>query len=100
MQTPLTFHTETTLAGYARAAVHLTARMADYVRTRRYLRAYLDEAFETTAATTTPKVPAAVDKLAHQPWQLGHPSVLAPEMSAVVAAGSAVLGDAVAILAR
>lgn len=97
----MTFHTETTLAGYARAAVHLKARMADYGRTplaRRYLRAYLDEAFESTAATTTPKVLAAVDKLAHQPWQLGDPYVLAPEMSAVVAAAAEALdlaGDVV-----
>lgn len=97
----MSFYTETTLAGYARAAVHLKARMADYGRTalaRQYLRAYLDEAFEATAATATPKVLAAVDKLAHQPWQLGDPYVLAPEMSAVVAAAAEALdltGDVV-----
>ncbi|MFI7493077.1 hypothetical protein ACIBXA_32365 [Micromonospora echinaurantiaca] len=95
----MTFYTETTLAGYARAAVHLKARMADYGRTavaRRYLQAYLDEAVQAKAST--PQVLAAIDRLAHQPWQLGDPYVLAPEMSAVVAAAAEALdltGDVV-----
>ncbi|GAB3147135.1 hypothetical protein GCM10027290_29940 [Micromonospora sonneratiae] len=87
----MSFYAETTLAGYARAAVHLKSRMVDYSRTRfarQYLEAYLDAAFEETVATTTPKVLAAIDKLAHQPWQLGDPYVLAPEMSAIVAAAA------------
>ncbi|SCL20413.1 hypothetical protein GA0074692_0861 [Micromonospora pallida] len=96
----MTFHTETTLAGYARAAVHLKGRMVDYGRTsfaRQYLRAYLDAAFEGSDATTTPEVLDAVDRLTHQPWQLGEPYVLAPEMSAVVAAAEALnlTGDVV-----
>lgn len=90
----MTFYQETTLAGYARAAVHLKSRMVDYSRTRfaqQYLKAYLDAAFEETVATTPPKVLAAIDKLAHQPWQLGDSYVLAPEMTAIVAAAAEAL---------
>ncbi|GGL92995.1 hypothetical protein [Micromonospora yangpuensis] len=90
----MSFYTETTLAGYARAAVHLKTGMVGYSRTdlaRQYVTTYLDTVFATTGATPTPKVVTAVDRIAHQPWQLGDPYVLAPEMSAIVAAAAQAL---------
>jgi hypothetical protein len=49
----LTFRSETTLAGYARAAVDLKARMVDYGRSRfaqRYMRAFLGARFARSAS--------------------------------------------------
>jgi hypothetical protein len=93
----MSFRTESTLAGYARAAIDLRARMTDYCRSRfaqQYLRAFLETrqaSISPDDPTPPPAVMTAFDRLAYQPWQLGEPYVLAPAMTAIVAAAAQAL---------
>jgi hypothetical protein len=90
----MSFRLETTLAGYARAAVDLKSRMTDYGRSglaMRYLRAYLEGNFADIGMpdkAPTPQAMDAFDQLAHVPWKVGEPYVLAPAMTAIVAAAA------------
>ncbi|MBM0260119.1 hypothetical protein [Micromonospora sp. 4G55] len=99
----MSFRTESTLAGYARAAVDLRLRMTEYSRSRfaqQYLRAFLEPRLDHD-----PDYPArhsdvlgAFTRVAHEPWQHGEPYVLAPAMTAIIAAAAQALdltGDVV-----
>jgi hypothetical protein len=102
----MSFHLETTLAGYARAAVHLKIRMHEFTQTtthQTYLRVFagsrfdhLDRAQAPAAAHLADEQPPglfleALDQLSAAPWRAGEPYVLAPAMTAVVAAAADVL---------
>jgi hypothetical protein len=105
----MSLHLETTLTGYARAAVDLKIRMAEFttsVRGRSYLRHFADSLTEAAApgqadpgeaepggrggagAAFEEEVAEALDRLTSLPWRLGEPYVLAPAMTAVVAAAA------------
>ncbi|MFC4148048.1 hypothetical protein ACFO0M_17470 [Micromonospora mangrovi] len=88
----MSFQTEKTLAGYARAAVDLRLRMTDYCRGRfaqQYLRAWLEARVDDTIGNET--VIDAFSRIAHQPWHDGEPYVLAPAMTAIIAAAAQAL---------
>jgi hypothetical protein len=92
----MSFRTESTLAGYARAAVDLKARMTDYTRglfARQYLQAFLETRHTSPAGTgaVPSTVLATFDQLTHLPWKAGDPYVLAPAMTAIVAAAAEAL---------
>jgi hypothetical protein len=98
LEEPMTFHTETTLAGYARAAVHLKTRMAEYTAdpvAHAYLRASLpttiipSERDEPTDVTDT--VIDAIGRATRAAWTDGETFVLAPAMTAIVAAAAEAL---------
>ncbi|TWJ25131.1 hypothetical protein [Micromonospora endolithica] len=89
----MSFHTERTLAGYARAAVDLRLRMTEYSRGRfaqQYLRAWLESRFDDDAAHNA-AVCDAFSRIAHQLWRDGEPYVLAPAMTAIIAAAAQAL---------
>jgi len=89
----MSFHTETTLAGYARTAVSLKTRMDAYCHSsggRHYLTTFA-EAFHDNAypgQAPTPDLVDAVHRLAGSAWRVGEPYVLAPAMTAIVAAAA------------
>ncbi len=94
----MSFHTETTLAGYARTAIHLKTRMAEYTAgpvAHAYLRASLpttivaSEQDEPTDATDT--VIDAIGRATRAAWTDGETYVLAPAMTAIVAAAGEAL---------
>jgi hypothetical protein len=96
----MSFHTETSLAGYARTAIHLKARMAEYTigsLANDYLRASL--AADVVPALREQDEPAdVVDKLVdaigratRAAWTDGEAYVLAPAMTAIVAAAAEAL---------
>jgi len=99
----MTFHTETTLAGYARTAVHLKTRMAEYTIgavALDYLRASLAsnvvpalrEQYEPTDATdAVDKLVDAIGRATRAAWTDGETFVLAPAMTAIVAAAAEAL---------
>ncbi|MFG2058561.1 hypothetical protein ACGFI9_31505 [Micromonospora sp. NPDC048930] len=92
----MSFRTESTLAGYARATVDLRVRMTDYTRSRfahQYLSAFLESARDATTDSSdrTAAVMDAFSRVAHQPWQDGEPYVLAPAMTAIIAAAAQAL---------
>ncbi|SCG38078.1 hypothetical protein [Micromonospora coxensis] len=97
----MSFRTEKTLAGYARAAVDLRLRMSEYSRGRfaqQYLRAWLQSRFDDDAVAGNGTVVEAFSRIAHQPWRDGEPYVLAPAMTAIIAAAAQALdltGDTV-----
>ncbi|MFI7650295.1 hypothetical protein ACIBTZ_30070 [Micromonospora sp. NPDC049460] len=85
----MSFRSESTLAWYANARVDLRARMADYTRSRfaqQYLKAFLEPATEATIDGPEASAIDAFSRVAHQPWQDGEPYVLAPAMTAIIAA--------------
>lgn len=96
----MSFQHETTLAGYARAAVHLKTRMAEYSRTKvaaDYLRAAA-EAYIPPTVTEPKERAAAVDRIvdalaraSSAAWSQGETFVLAPAMTAIVAAAAEAL---------
>jgi hypothetical protein len=45
----------------------------------------------TATGSPSPKLVQALDRVAHEPWQLGTPYVLAPAMTAIVAAAAEAL---------
>ena len=89
----MNFHTYTTLAGYARTAVGLKTRMDAYCRStggKRYLTAFA-QAFNDNADPDHPATPDLIDavhRLASSAWRVGEPYVLAPAMTAIVAAAA------------
>ncbi|MFG1952468.1 hypothetical protein [Micromonospora sp. NPDC048830] len=92
----MSFRTESTLAGYARATVDLRARMIDYTRSRfaqQYLKAFLEPTLDATTDGPDHKTAVidALGRVAHQPWQDGEPYVLAPAMTAIIAAAAQAL---------
>ncbi|WP_433388643.1 hypothetical protein [Micromonospora sp. KLBMP9576] len=92
----MSFRSESTLAGYARAAVDLRARMADHTRSRfaqQYLKAFLGPDADATRGgpDTGARAADAFSRAAHQPWQDGEPYVLAPAMTAIIAAAAQAL---------
>ncbi|MCI4066175.1 hypothetical protein MRQ36_27950 [Micromonospora sp. R77] len=92
----MSFHIEKTLAGYARAAVDLRTRMTEYARSRfaqQYLRAFLTPHLDPADDDATPQKKAldAFARVAHEPWQHGEPYVLAPAMTAIIAAAAQAL---------
>ncbi|TWG28194.1 hypothetical protein FHX75_111345 [Micromonospora palomenae] len=99
----MSFRTESTLAGYARAAVDLRLRMTEYSRSRfaqQYLRAFLEPrlAHDPDYPARHSDVLGAFTRVAHEPWQHGEPYVLAPAMTAIIAAAAQALdltGDVV-----
>ncbi len=89
----MNFHTETTLAGYARTAVTLKTRMDAYCHSsggRHYLttfaEAFHDDAFPDRSPT--PQFVDTIHRLAGSAWRVGEPYVLAPAMTAIVAAAA------------
>ncbi|MGC4885755.1 hypothetical protein [Micromonospora sp. DT227] len=89
----MTFRHESTLASYARVAVDLRTRMIEYTRTplaTSYINAFLDT---HTYDGPEPDATAldAFTRIAHQPWQDGESYVLAPAMTAIVAAAAQAL---------
>ena len=95
----MSFHTENTLAGYARAAVDLRIRMAETAHTATD-RAYVRELFtvrlpathdnDDTAAASD-DVADAVGRATKAAWAHGDSFVLAPAMTAIVAAAAEAL---------
>jgi hypothetical protein len=98
MEKIVSFHQITTLAGYARAAVDLRVRMAEYVGGPLDLD-YLHTMLAAQLATTAPELdepavaPAveAVTRAAKAAWTVGETFVLAPAMTAIVAAAAEAL---------
>jgi hypothetical protein len=96
----LSFHTETTLAGYARAAVDLRIRMADiscaatditYLRellTGRIIPAMLEHEDKSTVVES---IVDAVGRATKAAWAHGDSFVLAPAMTAIIAAAAEAL---------
>jgi len=89
----MNFRTETTLAGYARTAVTLKTRMDAYCHSsggKHYLTTFA-QAFHDNALPdqkATPDLVDAVHRLAGSAWRVGEPYVLAPAMTAIVAAAA------------
>jgi hypothetical protein len=96
----LSFHTETTLAGYARAAVDLRIRMAEvscaatdigYLRellAGRIIPAMLEHEDETSVVE---RLVDAVGRATEAAWAHGESFVLAPAMTAIIAAAAEAL---------
>ncbi|MCW6004318.1 hypothetical protein K1W54_06945 [Micromonospora sp. CPCC 205371] len=95
----MSFHTETTLAGYARAAVDLRIRMAeaaDTVTGQAYVRQLLAGRLDAIPnhagqATTNEDVVDTVGRAIKAAWAHGDSFVLAPAMTAIVAAAAEAL---------
>lgn len=89
---------ETTLAGYGRAAVDLKTRMwevSQTTTTRNYLRALTEDVFAhfrgedpTSPAEDDTRLLDALVRMTSLAWRVGEPYVLAPAMTAVVAAAA------------
>lgn len=98
-EAPLTFHLENTLVGYARAAVNIKTRMADAwtsTATRNYLTELLSHAEPLSAAVSGHNLTSAASTLAsavRPSWTLGEAFVLAPAMTAIIAAAAAAALD-------
>jgi hypothetical protein len=90
----MNFLAHDTLAGYARTAVDLRSRMADYHHSplaRDWLDAFMSARSADTEEPPTPKVLDAIRRISAQPWRVGQPYVVAPAMTAVVAAAAQAL---------
>lgn len=84
---------ETTLAGYARAAVDLKAHMSAYCSStagREFAAAFAQTRWEhvSPGSGPSPDLIDAIDRLTSAPWRVGEPFVLAPAMTAIVAAAA------------
>jgi hypothetical protein len=91
----MTFHTQTTLVGLARAAVDARLRMTEYVATPNAT-AYLEQLVQDRWASVTDDPPpqAVVDTIirtTNNVWRNGEPFVAAPAMTAIVAAAAEAL---------
>jgi len=88
------FQHESTLAGYAREAVDLKIRMTEYFSTSGfadYARNLLTVQFSddnTPGLRFTDRAIAQISHYGSTTWQLGEPYVLAPAMTAVIAAAA------------
>ncbi|ROO63002.1 hypothetical protein EDC02_5011 [Micromonospora sp. Llam0] len=95
----MSFHTENTLAGYARAAVDLRIRMAEVAQTvtdHAYVRELVAGRLAATPeldsqATVHEDVIDAVGRATKAAWAHGDSFVLAPAMTAIVAAAAEAL---------
>ena len=91
------FQHESTLAGYARAAVDLKIRMTEYTATAAftdYVRTWLKVRLADDAANTIPVTDVTVRDFAQYAalvWQHGESYVVAPAMTAIVAAAASCL---------
>jgi hypothetical protein len=94
----VSFRTHHTLTGYARVAVDLKARMDEHVRGAGF-REFLDFFLDTTMSTMSTggghrlseRVGDTVSQAAGSVWRIGEPFVLAPAMTAIVAAAAQAL---------
>lgn len=89
----MSFRHESTLAGYARAAVDLKTRMHE-VGQSRLGQQYLSEFVQlrlSTDGTVSDSVVDAVGAMTSAAWSVGEPYVLAPTMSAIIAAAAEAL---------
>ncbi|MCW6004317.1 hypothetical protein K1W54_06940 [Micromonospora sp. CPCC 205371] len=88
---------ETTLAGHARAAVDLKIRMAEYTDTTwftEYLRTWLEVRFtkgDKPAPPVTDNTVTDFSRFATTVWRTGESYVVAPAMTAIVAAAASAL---------
>ncbi|KAB1920953.1 hypothetical protein F8271_31545, partial [Micromonospora sp. ALFpr18c] len=86
-----------TLAGYARTAVDLRTRMVDYHRSplaAQYLQAFFGSRLANHPSPSPAgmaKVLDAVRAITANPWRSGEPYVIAPAMTAIIAAAAAAL---------
>ncbi|MFB9238174.1 hypothetical protein ACFFWC_21900 [Plantactinospora siamensis] len=86
-----------TLAGYARTAVDLRTRMVDYHRSQlaaNYLQAFFDSRLADQPDFSTEGMAealSAVRAITANPWRFGEPYVIAPAMTAIIAAAAAAL---------
>lgn len=91
----MTFHLENTLIGYARAAVHLKTRMADAsttTATQNYLRELIGAGSDLDAVDVdVTRVAEVVGRATSASWSLGEAFVLAPAMTAIIAAAASAL---------
>ncbi len=92
----MNFRPEDTLVGYARTAVDLRTRMIDYHRSsvaRWYLKAFIDSRLtrDPDDGTTPPDLLNAMAAITGMPWRVGETYVVAPAMTAIVAAAAAAL---------
>lgn len=93
----MSFHHEHTLAGYARAAVDLKARMVDHHRSPlagQYLTAFLTARLAhhpEASGEPSPATLLALRRVTAEPWRSGDTYVLAPAMTAIVAAATEAL---------
>ncbi|GAA4595812.1 hypothetical protein BJY16_001802 [Actinoplanes octamycinicus] len=82
-----------TLAGFARAAVDLRARMVDYHNSalaHRYLHALFADMPDEYGAMT-PDVLTTMHQITGTPWKVGEPYIVAPAMTAIIAAAAQAL---------
>ena len=96
----MTFRTETTLAGYARAAVEMKTRMHEYCTSTasgEYTRAFVDTLLagrpedHADDAQAHQKLTDVINRASSAVWAQGEAYVLAPAMTAVVAAAAQAL---------
>ncbi|TDC66899.1 hypothetical protein E1258_01285 [Micromonospora sp. KC207] len=97
----MTFRTETTLAGYARAAVDMKTRMHEYCASidgSEYTRAFVETNWAGLAPTHGDDEDAAhhrltdvINRASSTVWAQGEAYVLAPAMTAIVAAAAEAL---------
>lgn len=89
----MNFDPDGSIAGYARTSVTLRQRMVAYHRTqaaRNYLKVFL-EPRTVPGGTATPQTLNTLHGLSSSPWQHGDPYVIAPAMTAIVAAATEAL---------
>jgi hypothetical protein len=95
----VSFRSHHTLTGYARTAVDLKARMDEHVRGagfREFLNLFLDTRLPTAgqqrpSGQVAGRVADTVSQAAGSVWRIGEPFVLAPAMTAIVAAAAQAL---------
>ncbi|MFI6163064.1 hypothetical protein ACIA59_24320 [Micromonospora haikouensis] len=97
----MTFRTETTLAGYARAAVGMKTRMHDFCTSTagaEYTRAFVETLFANFSepdphggSTPDQKIAEVINRASGTVWAQGEAYVLAPAMTAIVAAAAEAL---------
>jgi hypothetical protein len=83
-----------TLAGYARTTVDLRIRMVDYHRSplsHEWLDAFMSVRSAATGEPPTPRELDAIRRITATPWETGEPYVVAPAMTAIVAAAGQAL---------
>ncbi|QOC89705.1 hypothetical protein [Micromonospora craniellae] len=97
----MTLRTETTLAGYARAAVAMKTRMHEFCTSTagsEYTRAFVETLFDNVPeadrhgeAAPDQKVAEVINRASGTVWAQGEAYVLAPAMTAIVAAAAEAL---------
>jgi hypothetical protein len=90
----MNFLAHDTLAGYARSAVDLRSWMVDYHRSplsHLWLDSFLGGRLADTGEAQTPETLDAIRRVSALPWEFGEPYVVAPAMTAIVAAAAQAL---------